>query len=738
MNTEFKAGALVAIGGLAQAVVYGLLAFAPLGQAGMAHGVYAGLVSALAGGAIGWALGRAPVQFGGPRSSTALIVAGSLYGFMQTTQHTPHLLALVALEVALAGLLVGLAQRQGLGKLMQYLPAPVLIGLNTTLGVFSAYKLLPAMIGFAVYTSVWQIPTQASSFSLPALALSLSTLLALVYCRLVRPSPYGLLAGLLVGMGTHLAILWAWPGHGPAVLGTQAHTPWNLLLSPSPSTLLSNLFQLLHQHPTLLVQLLAGAAVIALLIALESMQSLLQVDQTLNTRHNTQRELNTLALANVVCGLLVALPSANYFSRSNAGLGVGARSRQSEGWYTLCLAALLVLAWPWLAQAPLPLLATLVAVSSLFLIQGSTLRLMVRSLWPHTRQHLSDTEQYTVVVVVGMLVVTALSNLLLGTLVGVLFAAAYFLRQQSDIGLHSIEKQPSARSRTMRPRAHRTCIDTAFADLHWIRLEGSLFFGNSPAICIRLQDDLRTSKLALLDCTKLRYMDDTATGGLQRTLRTALQQGLTCMAVLPQHNGQSSTGLGLLKSMLTSLGVACHTHIDDAFHALENHVLMQHGLTIDQSPAPHQPAPTQVADALQLSHLCDHLTPQQLEHLGPLWHPVELQAGQVLFHEGDAAGGLYVLHTGQLSAWQQLGHSSERLMRFCPGSLIGEMALIDQKVRSATLVAEQTSTVLHLPLAQWQTLQRQHPEIAHVLLGNLAKELALRVRLANQHIALLQ
>ncbi|HEX4918083.1 MAG TPA: cyclic nucleotide-binding domain-containing protein [Limnobacter sp.] len=736
MNTELKAGALVAIGGLAQAVVYGLLAFAPLGQAGMAYGIYAGLASALAGGAIGWALGRAPVQFGGPRSSTALIVAGSLHGFMQTTQHTPQLLVLVALEVTLAGLLVGLAQRQGLGKLMQYLPAPVLIGLNTTLGVFSAYKLLPAMVGFAVYTSVWHMPQQLASFSATAIVLSFATVLALVYCRVIRPSPYGLLAGLLVGMGTHLAILLVWPAPGPAVLGTQANMPWGILLVAPPAALFSSLFELLHQHPTLLVQLLAGAAVIALLITLESMQSMLQVDQTLNTRHNTKRELNTLALANMVCGLLVALPSANYFSRSNAGLGMGSKSRQSEGWYTLCLAALLLLAWPWLALAPLPLLATLVAVSSLFLIQGSTLRLIAHSLWPRTRKHLSDTERYTVVVVAGMLVVTALSNLLLGTLVGVLFAAAYFLRQQSDTGLHSIETQPSARSRTMRPRMQRAIIDSAFDNLHWVRFEGNLFFGNSPAVCIRLQDDLTTAKLALLDYSKLRYIDDTATGGLQRTLRMAQQRHLVCMAVLPQHNGQSQTGLNQLEAMLTTLGVACHHHIDDAFHALENHALMQHNM-----PAPegqHQQHPCKAANALQLSHLCDQLTPQQFEHLSPLWCPLDLRTGQVLFREGDAPCGLYVLHTGQLSAWQQLGHSSERLMRFCPGSLIGEMALVDQKPRSATLVAEQTSTVLHLPWAQWQNLQQQHPDIAHILLGNLAKELALRIRLANQHIALLQ
>ncbi|WP_413766463.1 hypothetical protein, partial [Vibrio vulnificus] len=93
------------------------------------------------------------VQFGGPRSSTALIIAGSLLGFLQITDNHTELMLLLAIEISLAGALIALAQQQGVGKLMQFLPAPVLIGMNTTLGLFSTFKLLPAIVGFAVYTS---------------------------------------------------------------------------------------------------------------------------------------------------------------------------------------------------------------------------------------------------------------------------------------------------------------------------------------------------------------------------------------------------------------------------------------------------------------------------------------------------------------------------------------------------------------------------------------------------------
>jgi sulfate permease, SulP family len=99
---------------------------------------------------------------------------------------------------------------------------------------------------------------------------------------------------------------------------------------------------------------------------------------------------------------------------------------------------------------------------------------------------------------------------------------------------------------------------------------------------------------------------------------------------------------------------------------------------------------------------------------------------------------LYVLRQGQLSAWHHTGHSNERLMRFCPGSMVGEMALIDRKPRSATVRADTDCTLLFLPIAQFDQLQEYQPELSQILQNNLARELALRIRLANQSLALLQ
>jgi len=706
-----------------------MLAFAPLGQAGLAYGIYAGLASALLGSAIGAFKGKAPIQFGGPRSSTALIIAGSLLGFLQITDNHTELMLLLAIEISLAGVLIALAQQQGVGKLMQFLPAPVLIGMNTTLGLFSTFKLLPAIVGFAVYISIAEAIADPDSFSILALGVSAIAIAVLVYFRAVRPNPLGLIYGLAVGFGLHAILWWVWPGNLPVqTVGTLPAHPFFNGNHDHIAAAVQQIPGLLLGRPELLLQVLVGSSVLALLVVLESMQSLLQVDQTLGTRHNTRHELNVLAFANVVCGLCLALPSSNYFSRSNTALAVGAKTRRSETSYACFIAGLLAVTWLVFEDLPLHILATAVAISSLFLIQGSTLRLIKRFIRPSQRKRMAPSDRFTVWVVLSMLLVTGLSNLLVGTLVGVLFVAAYFLQQQSSSGLRSVEFWPAARSRSMRPRAQRQHLHEAFEHLAWVRFEGNLFFGNAPWIAIHLQDELVGAQSIVLDFTHLCYVDDTACACIERLMRNA-PSGLKIVAVLPASPNQTLGGENLLREVLEHADLSIQTHIDDAFWWMENQLLSNAAL----DAPPHNDE-----QALIQSHLCDDMSAQQTERFSKLLEQRSLRSGQELFTEGDQPCGLYILIRGQLSAWQNTGNSNERLMRFCPGSLVGEMALIDNKPRSATVLADTACDLLFLPARHFEELRHEHAELGRIMLNNLARELALRIRLANQSLSLMQ
>jgi len=108
-------------------------------------------------------------------------------------------------------------------------------------------------------------------------------------------------------------------------------------------------------------------------------------------------------------------------------------------------------------------------------------------------------------------------------------------------------------------------------------------------------------------------------------------------------------------------------------------------------------------------------------------NPVRLAPGDVLFRAGDAPDGMFVLLEGVLDVLvgDQVVESSTR------GSVIGEMALIDQSPRGATVVAREPSSLAKLDERRFQRLIQQNPFFAtHVM-----KVLVERIRHMNQLLA---
>jgi len=77
---------------------------------------------------------------------------------------------------------------------------------------------------------------------------------------------------------------------------------------------------------------------------------------------------------------------------------------------------------------------------------------------------------------------------------------------------------------------------------------------------------------------------------------------------------------------------------------------------------------------------------------------------------------------------------NRRLATFGPGVAFGEMALLDEGVRSADVVCDEDSTVAALSLAALRQLEAEYPHIGRTISANLARLLARRLRAANAQI----
>ena len=108
--------------------------------------------------------------------------------------------------------------------------------------------------------------------------------------------------------------------------------------------------------------------------------------------------------------------------------------------------------------------------------------------------------------------------------------------------------------------------------------------------------------------------------------------------------------------------------------------------------------------------------------------------GEVVFSEGDAADGIYSVTSGSLSICIATGHDQQRIATLGQGATFGEMAVLDGKPRSTTVLADCVVVCKVLTFEALEALEARFPQLRAALFANLALELAGRLRDANEEI----
>ncbi|HYM03635.1 MAG TPA: cyclic nucleotide-binding domain-containing protein, partial [Stellaceae bacterium] len=89
---------------------------------------------------------------------------------------------------------------------------------------------------------------------------------------------------------------------------------------------------------------------------------------------------------------------------------------------------------------------------------------------------------------------------------------------------------------------------------------------------------------------------------------------------------------------------------------------------------------------------------------------LSLLGGATLFAEGDTSDALYIVISGVLGVIAGDGRDSGTLLaQIHPGETVGEMALLSDRARSATIVALRDSTLLRVTKASFARLLELHP-----------------------------
>jgi NTE family protein len=103
--------------------------------------------------------------------------------------------------------------------------------------------------------------------------------------------------------------------------------------------------------------------------------------------------------------------------------------------------------------------------------------------------------------------------------------------------------------------------------------------------------------------------------------------------------------------------------------------------------------------------------------------PVSVRAGEWLFRQGDPGDSLYIVLTGRLEIVIESGPEPKVIRVLGRGDSVGELALLTESPRSASVRARRDSELLHVTREHFAKLLEQRPEFAAGLTRVLGRQL---------------
>jgi CRP/FNR family transcriptional regulator, cyclic AMP receptor protein len=111
------------------------------------------------------------------------------------------------------------------------------------------------------------------------------------------------------------------------------------------------------------------------------------------------------------------------------------------------------------------------------------------------------------------------------------------------------------------------------------------------------------------------------------------------------------------------------------------------------------------------------MRPKDLESLGQLADTIDLPAGKVLMRQGDHGGEMFVIASGSVG----VERGGKRVATLGPGETVGEMALLSEAPRRATVTTLEPTRVFALQHREFHTLMNDSAELRNCIFENLAR-----------------
>ena len=460
LPTDVIAGLVVGVLVIPQSLGYAVLAGLP-----PVYGLYAAIVPVLV---YTW-IGSSNVQAVGPVAITAIMTASSLHPY--ANEGTQQYIVMASLLSLMVGTMLWLAGRLKLGWIMQFISRGVSAGFISGAAVLIFVSQLKYLTGIPIagngligYLSSMQMyARQLHPLTLVIGVMAFTLLFANRYAskwvwRSWLSASYAkwaerLFPLILLALAIVLSMSLHWTTHGVATIGDIPQGLPSFTLPYLPD---------FHEA----LNLLPSAGLMALIIFVSSSSVASNYARLRGESFDANRELTGLGLANMAGGFFQSFTVAGGFSRTAINADSGAKTPVASLVTVLVMIAALIAFGHLLAPLPYALLGATIMTSIIGLIDMATLK----SAWQRDRL---DAASF-LAAFIGVLIFGLNTGLVIGLMVS--FASLIWQSSKPHV---AVVGQLAGTGHFRNINRHDV---VTFSNLLMLRIDESLFFGNSESV----------------------------------------------------------------------------------------------------------------------------------------------------------------------------------------------------------------------------------------------------------------
>lgn len=722
---DLRGGAVSAAVAIPLAMGYGMFAFVAMGDAFFGYGVLAGLWSSLIVALVCVATGNASTTVYAPRVTTTFYLGAVLFALTQLPLALPGgsrsglaVLAVFLGIIFLGGLFQVLFGLVRLGTLIKFTPHPVMAGFQNAAALLLLLVQTSTLLGMDRAVSFMQVHHHLEDARPLTLLVVAVTVLATWNARRLTPAIPPVVLGLATGTLAWYALAAVGFTH---LLGPVMGDLPDRLLQPLDLQVLFS--ALAPQGPAELASLMVFAALgLAFIASMDSLLCERLLSGTAVTSRESDRQLMRLGLGNMVAALCGGITSGINLGPSALNRAQGSRGAASVVVNALVILLTVLALLPLVEHLPRAALSGVIAVIAIQHFDPWSVQLL-RRLATKPRAWRTSLA-LDLAVVMGVALLSVLVNVVLAVFIGVLVAVAMFLLRMSRSVVRRHYTCSDVRSNQVRDEALMRQLALHGHRIVVFELEGPLFFGSAEGLARDVNAAIGTDTFGvILDFSRINDIDSTGARMLLQLYDSLVSSPCLVLFSGLRHRERVAALMGDLGVLAAIPAALQFPDLDRALEAAEDALLA----TVPEGSGASAPVPFEALDLLR------GLRADELQAIRSFLLERRFEPGETVFRQGDRGSELFVITQGRASVqFDRADAAPIRLATFASGTTFGELAILDQRPRSATVVADGPLVCLVLTEAGFHAMQATEPDIAIRLLVNLSRELSFRMRRANQ------